>query len=143
MHTQPFVIERTVNAPASLVWEAITNSDRMKDWYFHIPGFKPEVGYEFSFTGGPTPEKQYLHLCQITEVIPGKRLSHSWRYEGYPGQSYVTWELREEGPQTHIRLTHTGLETFGTENPDLARGNFEAGWTEILGKMLPEYLSKM
>jgi uncharacterized protein YndB with AHSA1/START domain len=31
------------------VWKAITNAADMKQWYFDIPGFKPEVGFEFSF----------------------------------------------------------------------------------------------
>lgn len=141
MSTQPFVIERTLNAPASLVWQAITDPDKMKEWYFSIPGFKAEAGYEFSFTGGPD-DRQYLHLCRITEVIPEKKLVHTWRYDGYAGNSTVTFELFAEGDKTKIKLTHEGLESFGTENPDFAKTNFAAGWTEIIGRVLPDYLAK-
>lgn len=142
MNTTPFVLERTINAPAQLVWEAITDPEKMKEWYFKIPSFRAEVGNEFSFSGGPSKEKQYLHLCTVKEVIPGKKLSHSWRYDGYAGDSLVTWELEEEGDKTRVKLTHEGLESFGTDNPDFAKSNFEDGWTAILGKMLPEYLDK-
>jgi len=38
-------------------------------------------------------------------------------------------------------LTHTGLHTFTTGNPDFKRESFEDGWTYIIGKQLPEYLN--
>jgi len=140
METAPFVIERTYNAPAERVWQAITDKNKMKEWYFDLKEFKPEVGFEFEFEGGP-PEKTYLHLCRVTEVIPGKKLTHSWRYDGYEGDSFVTWELFNEGDQTRVKLTHAGLETF-PPIADFARENFQMGWTEIVGKMLKEYVEK-
>ena len=84
----------------------------------------------------------YLHLCKITEVIPGKKLTHSWRYDGYAGNSFVTFELFDEGSKTRVKLTHAGLETFPKENPDLARHNFEVGWTDIIGRSLKEFVEK-
>lgn len=141
METTPFVIERTYNAPAKKVWEAITNRDKMEQWYFKLEEFRPEVGFEFRFSGGP-PERSYLHICVVTEVVPGKKLTHSWRYDGYEGQSYVTWELFPEGDKTRVRLTHAGLETF-PEKPDFAKENFMAGWTHILGSSLAGYLENI
>ena len=139
MNTEPFVIERTYNAPVSKVWKAITDKDDMKKWYFDLPEFRPEVGFEFNFRAGEK-DKLYLHLCKITEVVKGKKLTYSWKYDGYAGESFVTWELFEEGDKTRLKLTHSGLETFPADNPDLARHNFERGWTEIVGTSLKEYL---
>ena len=140
MEAAPFVIERTYNAPADKVWQAITDKDKMKQWYFDLEAFKPEVGFEFRFYGG-SKEKSYLHICKITEVIPGEKLTYSWQYDGYPGESFVTFELFAEGDKTRLKLTHTGLETFPAEK-DFARGSFAKGWTHIVGKLLPEYLEK-
>lgn len=132
---EPVVIEKTFNAPIAKVWKAITNKDDMKHWYFDLAEFKPEVGFEFQFEGGDE-KKCYLHLCKVTEVIPGKKLTYSWRYDGNAGNSFVTWELFEEGKKkTSLRLTHTGLETFPKENPDLAKHNFVRGWTGITDKL--------
>lgn len=135
-------ISRLLDAPIELVWKAITDKNQMKKWYFDIPTFKPEVGLEFQFTGGPEEGPKYLHLCKITEVIPNKKLVHSWRYDGYPGNSFVTWELSEENGKTRVKLTHAGLSSFGTENPDFAESNFSQGWTAILGTSLPQFLEK-
>jgi uncharacterized protein YndB with AHSA1/START domain len=123
------------------VWEAITDKNKMKQWYFDIAEFKPEVGFEFQFTGG-NEGRTYLHLCKILEVQEYKKLKHSWRYDGYEGNSFVTWELFDEGEKTRVKLTHEGLETFPINNPDLAKNNFVMGWTEITGTLLPNYLQQ-
>ena len=137
--TGPVVVERTYDAPADRVWKAISDKEQMKKWYFDFEAFSPEVGFEFRFTGG-TETRQYLHICTIEEVVRLKRLKYSWRYDGYEGISYVTFELFAQGDQTRIKLTHEGLETFPKENPDFARVNFVEGWTSIIGSSLKEYV---
>lgn len=141
MNNEPLIIERIFNAPVSRVWKAITDEHEMKQWYFDLPGFIAEVGYEFQFTGGHD-NRQYLHLCKVTEVVPGSKISYSWRYDGYEGNSLVTFELSAEGEKTRMKLTHTGLETFPASNPDLARTNFVAGWTEIIGRSLLVFVER-
>lgn len=141
MNNQPFVIERVLNAPVEKVWAAITDEHQMRQWYFDLPGFKAEAGYKFSFTGGPDG-RQYLHLCCVTEVLPQRKLAYTWRYDGYDGESLVTWELYEENGKTRVKLTHAGLETFPISNPDLAKENFVAGWKHIVGVSLKEYAEK-
>jgi uncharacterized protein YndB with AHSA1/START domain len=141
MQTQPFVIERIYNAPVEKVWKAITDRDQMKQWYFDVAAFKPEVGFEFTFNGGKD-DKVYVHLCKVTEVVPYKKLKHSWAYKDYEGISFVTWELFEEGNSTRVKLTHEGLETFPQNNPDFAKESFMQGWTYILGTSLKNYFEK-
>ena len=142
MKNKPLVIEKTFHAPVDKIWKAITDKDKMKQWYFDLPDFKPVVGFEFQFEGG-TDSKRYLHLCKVIEVVPGKKLKYSWRYDGYPGNSFVTWELFEAGANmTRLRLTHEGLDTFPKDNPDLAPHNFEQGWTQILGTSLKQFIEK-
>lgn len=136
---QPIVMERVYNAPASKVWKALTDRDEMKKWYFDLAEFKPELGFEFKFTAGGE-DKPYVHLCRITEVVPGKKITYSWRYEGYAGNSVVSFGLFEEENKTRLKLTHEGLETFPASNPDLAKSNFHEGWTDILDNSLKNYL---
>lgn len=139
-NAKPIVIEQTYNTTADKVWLAISDNIKMKQWYFDMEEFKPEIGFEFVFYGG-TEEKSYKHICKITDIEQGKKLAHSWCYDGYPGDSIVTWELFAEGDKTKVRLTHEGLETFPDIN-DFKKENFVAGWTEITGKLLKEFLEK-
>lgn len=142
MRSESILIEQTYQAPTSMVWKALTDKDEMKLWYFDLPEFKPLVNCEFQFMGGPAEDRQYKHICQVTEVISDKKIAYSWRYEGYPGNTLVTFELYDEGDQTKLKLTHEGLETFPAENPDLAKENFVVGWNWIIGTSLKEFLDK-
>lgn len=140
MENKPFVIERTYNAPVDKVWKAITDKDDMKQWYFDLAEFRPEVGFEFRFEGGPDENTRYLHVCVVTEVMVDKKLTYSWRYDGYAGMSHVTFELFPEGDKTRLVLTHAGLETFPANVSDFAVKNFVEGWTAIVGSSLKGFL---
>ena len=140
MNNEPLIIERIYNATVEKIWNAITNNEQMKQWYFKIADFKPEVGFEFSFLEGN--EVKYLHVCKVTEVIPNEKLAYTWRFEGYPGDSLLTFELFPEGGQTRLKLTHAGLETFSSIGPDFAVSSFKEGWTHILGKSLKEFVER-
>lgn len=142
MKQDSFIIERIYNASKEQVWKAITDKQEMKQWYFDLEEFKPEIGFEFRFKGGPEDGVQYLHICEITEVVFAKKLTYSWRYDGYEGISYVSFELYEEGNKTKLKLTHTGLETFPASVKDFAKENFIAGWNHIIGVSLKNYLEK-
>jgi uncharacterized protein YndB with AHSA1/START domain len=142
MKNEPFVIERIFDAPVEKVWKAITDKDEMKQWYFDLEAFKPEVGFEFSFSGEGHKGERYIHHCKITDVVKEQKLRYSWSYEGYEGMSYVCFELFPDNGKTKLRLTHEGLESFPQNNPDFAKESFTAGWTEIIGKILKEYLEK-
>jgi uncharacterized protein YndB with AHSA1/START domain len=140
MNNEPLVVERVLDAPVATVWDAITNKEGFKHWYFDVDDFKPEVGFKFRF-GGEDKGVTFMHDCQVKEVVPPKRLAYSWRYEGYEGDSLVTWELFPEGSGTRVKLTHAGLETF-PKQPSFVRENFERGWTEIIGSLLKSFLEK-
>jgi uncharacterized protein YndB with AHSA1/START domain len=142
MENQPIIIQQLVNAPVDRVWHALTDRDQMKDWYFNLKEFKPEPGFKFQFYGG-TEDKQYLHLCKVTEVIPERKISYTWQYEGIDVLTLVTFELDPEEDQTLVKLTHSGVENFPKDDPNLARENFVAGWTDLVQKMLKDYVENV
>jgi len=134
------IVERTLNAPVTRVWKALTDVDQMREWYFDLKEFKPQVGFEFEFSvehEGTT----YHHLCRVTEVIPEKKIAYTWRYKSEPGDSLVTIELFAEGDNTRLKLTHTGIESF-PKTPAYARKNFEQGWTAIIGTELKQFVEQ-
>ena len=132
------ILERTFNAPVARVWKALTDVDQMREWYFDLKEFKPQVGFEFEFVV-EHEGNSYHHLCRVTDVIPEKKIAYTWRYKGEPGDSLVTFELFPEHNETRLKLTHTGIETF-PKTPAYARKNFEAGWTAIIGSELKQFV---
>ena len=127
------VVERTLDAPVARVWSALTDVDQMRQWYFDLKEFRPEVGFEFEFVVEHEGNR-YHHLCKVTEVIPEKKIAYTWRYKGESGDSLVTIELFPESNMTRLRLRHEGLETF-PKTPAYARKNFETGWTGIAAEL--------
>ena len=138
MKNEPVIIERTLKAPAERVWKAISDKDQLKKWFLDLAEFKPEVGFEFSFEGGPA---QHLHLCKITKVEYGKLLQYTWRFGGYEGDSLVTWELFPDGSSTKLRLTHEGIETFPSDKLG-SKEEFAEGWVHLMESSLKDYLEK-
>ncbi len=140
MDTKPVIVVQEYNTSIDKVWNALTNKEEMKYWYFNLPEFYAVNDFEFQFYGGKDENNQYLHLCKITDVSLQNKLSYSWRYDGYPGISFVTFEVIEKDSKTTLKLTHTGIETFENENSDFAKSQFEAGWNYILHTALKNYL---
>ena len=138
--TEAIEIERTFNVPVARVWQALTDVDQMRQWYFDLKKFRPEVGFEFEFVV-EHEGNSYHHLCKVTEVIPQKKIAYTWRYAGEEGNSLVTFELFDDGGKTRLKLTHEGLETF-PKLPAYAKTNFEKGWTEIIGSSLKQYVEE-
>jgi uncharacterized protein YndB with AHSA1/START domain len=135
----PFVFERVYDAQVEKVWQALTNKDQLKGWYFpQVQQFEPVAGFRFEFTDdGSHYGKEWV----VTGVVDGKKLAHTWAYKNYPGSSEVTFALAGQGDKTKLTLTHTGLESFPAA-PHFARNRFENGWAQILGSNLKEYLEK-
>jgi uncharacterized protein YndB with AHSA1/START domain len=138
--TDAIIVERTFNTPVGRVWTALTDVNEMRQWYFDLKEFKPEIGFEFEFVV-EHEGNAYHHLCKVTEVIPQKKIAYTWRYKGEPGDSLVTFELFADGDKTRLKLTHTGIERF-PKTPAYTRGNFEKGWTQIIGTDLKQFVER-
>ena len=138
--TDAITLERTFDAPLARVWKALTDVDQMREWYFDLKEFKPQVGFEFEFIV-EHEGNSYHHLCRVTDVVPEKKIAYTWRYKGEPGDSLVTIDLSPEGEKTRLKLAHTGIETF-PKTPAYARKNFEQGWRTIIGTELKQFVEK-
>jgi uncharacterized protein YndB with AHSA1/START domain len=142
MKESPILIEKTFDTNTKKVWEAITKKELMKQWYFDLSDFKPEVGFTFTFTGGHEDGIQYIHECEIKEVISERKLTYSWLYKGYEGKSHVSFQLTPSGNKTTLTLTHSGIHTFPKTNPDFAINNFKEGWNYLINESLKAFLEK-
>ncbi|RZM26906.1 MAG: SRPBCC domain-containing protein [Pedobacter sp.] len=129
----PLIKEFHFKAPIKKVWETLIDQDKMKEWYFpQLQKFAPVVGYKFQFNdAGFEYQKEWI----VTKVVEGKTLAHSWAYKGNPGVSEVLFDLIEDGKDTTLRVTQTGLESFPNQ-PHFKRERFEWGWDNLLGQNL-------
>lgn len=138
--SHPIIIEQKVNASAEKVWKALTDINEMKIWYFDIPDFIPEEGTVFNFYE-PGDEKKYHHQAEILEIIPEKKLKHTWFYPEFSDQkTIVTWELEPQGESTWIRLTHENIDGFNDLGENFSEKAFKEGWTQLTEQSLKRYL---
>jgi uncharacterized protein YndB with AHSA1/START domain len=137
----PSLVSVQLLTPASTdyVWRSLVNIDLMKEWFFALEEFQPVTGFEFSFKG-QAEDRSYIHHCRIIEVIPGKKIAYTWTYEGYTGESIVSFHLEPEESGSILVLTHEGLDNFSPLNPDFDIENFREGWTQIIGTSLKRHL---
>ena len=55
----PFITGHVYNAPLQKVWQALTETDKMKQWYFpQLIHFEPVVGCRFKFKDDGSPYKK-------------------------------------------------------------------------------------
>lgn len=142
MSANPIVAEQTFDASIETVWKAITDKDQMRQWFFEaMTEFEPEAGFKTQFNV-QCEGQDYLHLWKITEVVQGKRIVYDWRYEGYPGDTTVAWELSETPNGTKLVLTHEGIETFPQDNPVFSRESTQGGWDYFLHESLKGFLDR-
>lgn len=139
---EPVIVEQDFEASIGEVWNAITQLDRMRQWFFpNIPSFEANVGFRTAFDI-QSGERNFRHLWRIMEVVPEKLIKYHWSYDEYPGEGMVTFEISSKDNLTRLRLTNEGLETFPDDIPEFSRESCESGWKFILGRNLKEFLEK-
>ena len=143
MDTGEVKLETIFRVTVTRLWKALTDIHEMKQWYFPmLEAFLPEPGFETVFTVH-NEGQEYPHRWKITEAIPNQKLGYSWRFDGFPGDSLLSFELFEVPEGTKLRLVHSGLQSFQPkQHPQLSKDNFEAGWNQIIGTALKTYLEQ-
>ncbi|MCP1996402.1 SRPBCC domain-containing protein [Flavobacterium sp. HSC-61S13] len=120
--------EMIIKAPTSVIWQALTDRDQMREWYFDIADFKLELGETFNFYE-PGEARQYHHQCIIKGIEPNQKFSHTWTHPSHSkGESLLTWTLEDLGDATKVSLQHQGLENFADAGPGFEPENYQKGW---------------
>ncbi len=134
------VLTHLFNKSISEVWAALTDTNKLKKWYFPVKNFELEVGKTFSFYESEEGTR-FFHSCTFLQIVPEKILEHTWTHPNdSAGSSILKWELESIGDKTKVTLTHSGAENFADAGPDFSVSNFEMGWNAFLKTMLRNFL---
>lgn len=88
-------------------------------------------------------QRNFIHVWKIVEVQPYRKLSIAWKYQNYPGDSLVTFELFQEKGITKLRLTHEILESFPQDIAEFTRQSGVEGWKYFINKRFKDYLNSL
>jgi uncharacterized protein YndB with AHSA1/START domain len=114
----------TINADASKVLAALTESSQLEKWFPTKAVSEPQVGGKYHLTFIRPGEDTHVVDGQFTAVGPQK-VSTSWPMEGL-GDTEVDWIISESGSGTQVDLVHNGI---GDEGPwEQVRAMMDPGW---------------
>jgi uncharacterized protein YndB with AHSA1/START domain len=139
---KPIIVEEVFRSPTKDLWRAITDPDQMKIWFFgNITDFQHEVGFETSFIV-ENDGRVFPHVWKILEVVPFKKITYNWKYEGFPGDSKLCFEIFEEDDGTKLRLTHDVTEDFPGDIPEFTRESCLGGWNYFIKESLKGHMER-
>jgi len=106
-------VKREIVLPAEPdeVWSALTEPERLEEWFANDVELDPEPGGEGVFRWDDGEERHAV----VEEAIPGRRFAFTW------DESHVTIELEEVDEGTRVVVTET-----------LGRDGSGAGWGTAL-----------
>ena len=108
--------ERRLPGPIEKVWDHLTVPRRLSAWFGEESTIEPREGGMVLLMGG--------HIRGVvTQWKPSRKLTYTWNVFGpgeeesqYP-ESYLTLDLKEQGSQVALTLTHLPiLERFEKQN---------------------------
>ena len=135
------VVEQSFDASIETVWTAITDVHQMRQWYFeNIPAFEAELGFETQFEIR-NEGRIFPHRWKVTKVVPLKTLEYNWKFDGYPGDSFVEFELFEQNDLSTLRLTARVVESFPDDVPEFTRESCLGGWRYFINQSLRTFLT--
>ena len=138
----PVIVEQLFDQPLEVVWNAITRLDQMTQWYFeNIPEFKTQVGFKTQFNV-TAPSRDFLHIWEITEVIPFQKIVYNWTFKDCLGSSDVYFELFEQDSKTLLRVTNKVVEDFDANIPEFRHESCQGGWNYFIKERLTSYLKQ-
>jgi uncharacterized protein YndB with AHSA1/START domain len=122
------------------IWPTLIRTDLMARWLRMTPvGFEPVVGNRFTYHTGPAGAWDGTIRCEVTEVVPNRRLAYRWRGGDAANTGYgslldtlVTLTLDPVEGGTRLSLVHSGFELPRNET---AYRNMSGGWTGVVQRI--------
>jgi uncharacterized protein YndB with AHSA1/START domain len=140
---EPVIVEQNYDVSLAELWKAITELNQMKKWFFeNIEAFEPKVGFRTRFII-ENEGREFPHLWTITEVEPLKKIAYNWKYEGYKGDSIVSFLLSEKKDLSKLTLIHQVTEKFSENIVEFQRESCLNGWNWFIKSSLKDYLKSI
>jgi len=131
--------------PAEKVWECLTTPELISQWLMKND-FKPVVGHKFNFHTKPIPKMGFdgIVYCEVTEIVPGKKLVYTWKGGSAPDNlsldTILTWTLTPQEDGTELLLEHKGFKGFKNYITSIFMGS---GWRKHIPRRMAQVLNEM
>lgn len=131
------LIERTIPASPQRVWAAFTTAEGLAAWLW--PGSWQATAEVDLRVGGrfriASSEKGIAVAGEFVSIEEPGRLVQTWRWEGDPEETLVTYTFEPSGEGTALTILH---ERFDSAED---RDSHVQGWNDCLDRLEPYLLS--
>lgn len=139
---EPIIVIEEFSCSLSELWEAITEPELMKQWFFkEIEEFSPELGFNTQFDVN-TGKRVFRHIWKVVKVEPYKEICLSWRYEGFKGDSVLCFQIKDIRGSSEIKVNHSVKEDFEEDIEEFSRESCLGGWQYFINDRLKNFLDK-
>jgi uncharacterized protein YndB with AHSA1/START domain len=107
-------MQRRLAHPPKRVWAALTEPDRLAEWFPATVVAELRVGGSVEFGAGPPGT--------VTDLDPPTLIAYTW------GEDHLRWEVARDGDGSVLRLVHTFADRAGA-------ASFASGWHVCLAAM--------
>lgn len=128
-------ITYVIDAPVETVYNAITDSESIKNWMGPVGVYCDDVKQDLKLGGAYEFDMrdeigEHIAFGEYKEIIPNEKISFTWEWkDGDFHDSEVTINLAEKDGQTQVILDHKKL-------PSKESGEDHCkGWTSSLDKL--------
>jgi uncharacterized protein YndB with AHSA1/START domain len=120
------------------VWNAITTAAQISVWFLKAD-FKAEPGYDYTLTHEVVkPDGECSSTVvkgKVLKADPVHHLSYTWIVDGAT-ETTVDWYLEEKDGGTLLKLEHSGISNYPSEQIALNMFNsFSGGWDNCLSEL--------
>lgn len=137
----PIVVEQDFPCSAEKLWNALTDVDLMRQWFFdNIPDFRPEVGFKTDFPV-VSGERTFHHNWEVTTAEPLRVIEYRWWYPEYDGLACVRFEIHGNDQHSQLKFSAIAVKSFPQDIEEFKRESAVAGWDYFLREQLVDFLS--
>jgi uncharacterized protein YndB with AHSA1/START domain len=129
--TTELQLRRTLAVPADRVWRALTDPAALAAWFWP-ERFATTVEVDLRVGGRYRIDGPGVGLAVAGEYVtvdPPRRLVFTWRWDGEPDETLVTFELTPGEAGTELVVVH---ERF---TDDAQRDDHVKGWSDCLDRL--------
>ena len=124
-----------INASPELVFQAISEEEKLQKWWVDVPKLEQSVGgkvlFRFLKENSKLLEKDFVIDGKVLEFTPNQKLSYTWKPQDdtdYP-ETIVTWTIESNNDKTKVTVLHSGLEGV----KDYSR--LDEGWEYFINRL--------
>ena len=133
--TSPITLTSSFACSPEAAWAAITAADSMAIWWGDYVHLEAKPGGAFREVWRNEAGQEVVTAGRIVAIEAPGLLRLTWKDDGWPVETGVTWQITPNSDGTHVALTHAGWDLFPAAQGPALRQAHQDGWRHHLGNL--------